>query len=282
MIEFLKLIFSKDFIANSKEIIAVLRRSKDWRKDIVKYSGVFFDKEKIESTVLIEESLKILKVKNWDEEEISETKFILNELLENSFTHGLPSKENSCLKAEITATSSFIKISISDFGLAFDLLKELNDQEAFNPNSDKHKGLSLINKITPEIYQEKGGNSNTIIVIKRQGLKPLKVEKENDILIFRVGNSTYINDTNFNIFVERLNSLASGNKIIIDFGSSRNMMLSRAYRDIRQSLVTAKIHGGIKIVVCGLENSPFVIKDYFEAKFPTFDTYEEALAYHYQ
>lgn len=280
MIELLKLLFSKDFISNAKDIVALIKRSKDWKKDIIKYSGTFYFKDKIDSTVLMNTSVKTIADKGWTNEEQQEARFILNELFENSFNHGTPSKERSYVNAELTITSTFFKLSISDFGIDFDLMKELTEQEAFNPNSDKHRGLSFINKLTPEIYQEKSTNKNTVIVIKRQGLKPLRVVKKGDILVFELGNSTYIDDSNFNTLIDRIKTLKIKEKIVIDFGSSKQMMISVAYRNIRQNLIDANIKSDVQISVCGMTTAPIVIREYFEKHFPTFETMEEAIAYH--
>ncbi|MDL2241068.1 ATP-binding protein, partial [Bacteroidales bacterium OttesenSCG-928-K22] len=274
MSELLKLLISKDFVSNAKDIIALMRRSKDWKKDIVKYNGLFYHQDKIESSVLIEESVKIAGSKGWSDEEQREAKFILTELFDNSFSHGLPSKEHSFINADIVISSTFLKLTLSDFGVTFDLIEELRNQEAFNPDSDKHKGLSFITKITPEIYQEKYANKNTIIVIKRQGLKPLRIRKQNDILVFEVSNSTYVNDNNLGVFVDKINALTSDSKIIIDFGSTRNMMITKMYREIRHTLQKVEQTANIKIAVCGLEEVPIAIRDYFSSRFPTFETFE--------
>ncbi len=280
MIEFFKLIFSRDFISNVKDIISLLRKSKEWKKDIVKLSGSFSYKDKIESTVLIDQSIKVLIMKGWSDEERNEIEFILSELFENSFNHSSPSKEFSSVDAEITITSTFFKLAISDFGVQFDLLQELKNQEALNPDSEKHRGLSFINKLTPEIYQEKRSSKNTIIVIKREGLKPLKVTKNGDVVIFKVGNSIYINDCNFSAFINRIKSLMKNEKVVIDFRGPRNMMSSMAYREIRKELIGAKMRSNLKISVCGLAGAPFAIREYFSKHFPEFNTLEEAVAYH--
>jgi len=280
MIEFLKFLFSKDFISNAKDILALLKKSKEWEKDIVRFSGTFYHADRIRSTVLVDQSVKELKKKDWNEEEQTEVKFIMNELFDNSFRYGLPDKELSSVYANITITSSFIEISISDYGVGFDLINELQAQEAFNPESDKHKGLSLINKITPEFYQEKAPNRNTVILIKREGLRPLKTYMKEDVLVFEVGNSYYIDDSNFSQFLDKIKSLTGNQKIIIDFGSTKSMMITRIYRGIRENLMDLSTKSDVRITVCGLYSAPFVIQEYFEKHFPTFDTQEEALLYH--
>lgn len=279
MLEFLKLVISKDFVTNSKEIINLLRRSKDWKKDITKYSGSFEYKDKIESSIFINKCIEILKAKYWNEDELNEVKFILNELFENSFEYGMPSKELGLIEANATLTSTFIKFSTTDLGLNFDLVKELQNQEIFNPESDRHKGLALISKITPEIIQEKTPRRNTIIVIKRQGLKPLKVRKENGIIIFEVGNSTYVNEDNFKILINKLQNITINQKVIIDFENSK-MLNSYIYRAIRKELLNSEQNKNANIVICGLNSSPFVIKEYFENKFITFDHITGAIIHH--
>lgn len=279
MLEFFKLIISKDFISNSKEILNLLRKSKDWKKDITKYSGSFEYIDKIDSTIFIKKSLDILKEKNWNVEEINEVKFILNELFENSFEHGMPSKENGLMEAHATITSTFIKFSTTDLGLNFDLIAELQRQEIFNPDSDKHKGLALISKITPEITQEVTPRRNTIIVIKRQGLKPLKIRKQNGVVIFEVGNSTYVNEDNFKFLIVKLKEISTNQKIIIDFENSQ-MLNSYIYRAIRKELLNSEQTKNLNIIICGLSAAPLVIQEYFESKFITFDHFTGAIRHH--
>lgn len=279
MLEFLKLLISKDFINNAKEIVNLLRNNKDWRKDIVKYSGDFEYKDKIESTIFINKCISIIAEKGWDIDEQIEVRFILNEIFENSFEYGMPSKELGLISASATITSSFIKFSTTDLGLGFDLNKELLNQEIFNPESDKHKGLAMVSRITPEIMQEKTPRRNTIIVIKRQGLKPLKIKKQNGIIIFHVGNSTYINEDNFKILIDKLKEIPNNEKVIIDFENS-NMLNSYIYRDIRKELLNTEQNQNANIIICGLSLAPFVIKDYFERKFITFDHLTGAIIHH--
>lgn len=279
MLEFLKLIISKEFVSNSKDIINLLRKSKDWKKDITKYSGSFEYKDKIDSSIFIAKCIELLKEKNWNDDELTEVKFILNELFENSFEYGMPSKELGLIVANATLTSTFLKFSITDLGLKFDLEKELQNQDIFNPESDKHKGLALISKITPEIIQEKTPRRNTIIVIKRQGLKPLKVSKQNGIIIFEVGNSTYVNEDNFKVLIKKLQDISTNQKVIIDFENSE-MLNSYIYRGIRKELLNSEQTKNANIVICGLNSAPFVIKEYFESKFITFDHITGAIIHH--
>lgn len=275
MFDLIKLLFSKDF----KDAVGLVRKSKDWKKDIVKYTGTFYSSEKLESTVLIDETLKILKAKNWTDTELTDAKFILRELFENSFSHGMPSADHSTVHADIVITSTFLKISLSDYGVHFDLIKELQNQEAFNPNSEKHRGLSLINSLTPEIYQEKLPEKNTVIVIKRQGLKPLRTRKEGNILVFEVSNSTYVNDSNYVAFVDRISKLVPDSKIIVDFGAINDVLSSRIIASVRDTLVKAQTTSNVNIAICGLNEAPHVIQDYFEKKFATFDKLSEAVDY---
>jgi len=278
-IDFFKLIFSKDFVSNSKEIISLLRRSKEWRKDIVKFDGTFSYGNQIESTIFIDRSIRVLKEKGWEEQEREEVKFIMRELFQNSFSYGLPSKEYSYVNTTAIITSTFIQFSISDCATNFALLAELQNQGAYDPESDKHKGLSFINKITPEFYQD-NTTVNTVVVIKRQGLRPLIVEKEGDVLLFKVGNSSYVDDRNCQLFIERLSKVTPKGKVIIDFGAARSLLGTRQIREIRQSLIEAQKASDLKIAVCGLEYAPYVVFEYFEKKFPVFMSIEDALNFH--
>ncbi|MFC1785644.1 ATP-binding protein [Candidatus Neomarinimicrobiota bacterium] len=98
----------------------------------------------------MEESLKLIENKKWVKSEVNEVSFILNELFDNSFQYGLPNSSHSFINAEVTATSTFIKLRLKDYGQDFNLEKELKIQEALIPDSKKHKGLALIHNITPE------------------------------------------------------------------------------------------------------------------------------------
>lgn len=270
MMEFIKLLLSKDFVSNFKEIITILRRSSEWRKDIVVYKGKFLNEEKDESQVLIKEALKMLRQKEWSEEETGEISFVLSEIIDNSFKYGIKNPEFGFVQCTLTITSSFIKMQISDNGVNFDLKEELRKQGAFEEKPDKHRGLSFVFKIAPEISQEKAGVTNTIIVIKRKGVKRFKFEKYKDIIIVNVGNNFGEDQTAFNSFVTRIQQLSSDSKIIInldtdDYSWHENM--SRAIRDIRTTLVKVQNEKGNNVVVCGLDYANFAVKEYFEKYF---------------
>ena len=275
MIELLKLLFSKD----AKELISILRSSKEWKKDIKKFSGKFQKKDKDESYVLIEWTIAELAKKNWSLEEQKESRFIISELINNSFEHGLPNKEYSVIDADILVTTSFLKVTLKDYGQNFDLEKELELQEAFNTDSKKHKGLSLINQITPEIYQEDSTTRNVIVTIKRKGLRPLKTEIIDGILVFKLGSVNYINEMNYKVFIDRLSKLKHETKIIIDFSEQSeyiNPILSRAMRTFEETLEKTIDSKNVRIAIIGLENEPWIIKEYFEKRFDVFESFLSA------
>lgn len=204
----------------------------------------------------------------------------------------MPSEEHSNIWAEIIITSTFIKLTLKDYGQKFDLNQELQKQEAFKPNSKLHKGLSLVNKITPELYQEDSFDKNIVIMIKREGSRPLKLIEKNNIIIFELGNGKYLNENNLKFFIERLNAIKDKSKILLDFDPIESdgeyqefkeahylFGPSFAIREIRQNLERIQEESNQNIAICGLDRVPFVIKEYFEASFPVFYLRTEAMFY---
>ena len=277
-LDFLKFIFSSEFRKGSSDLISVLKQSEDWKNDIKKLSGTFYHSDKDKSDVLIDRSLNILKSKGWKNREVSDVKFIFRELRDNAFLYGLPNKEYSSVNIDVTITSPYIRIAISDNG-KFDLKQELNSQEFSIKGSTQNKGLSLIYQITPELSQSQLPR-NTVVVIKRRGCNPLETEKRGDIVILKVGTTNYITDDNYSVFGEALHEFHNNQKIVVDFGSESTgfEMPTRVIRTARKEIGTA-IQSGSNVCICGLNNAPVSIKDYFSKEFHVEDCLDDAIEY---
>jgi anti-sigma regulatory factor (Ser/Thr protein kinase) len=282
MFEFLKLIISKEFISNSRDIISLIRKSKEWKKDIVIYSGKFSKSEEDESTVLIDKSISVLKDKGWSKEESTEVEFIAKEIVRNAFKYGIKNPETGMVFCKMTLTSSFAKILVEDNGVNFELLEELKMQDAFGFNKDKHKGLSFVCRITQEIKQEKSGINNRIIVIKRNGVRPLRIKKIEGISVFSIGEALEEDSKSYDKLLELLKLLLPNEKIIINFGSEARSMGSRVAVSLKEIFVPIQKEGRHNIAICGLENSTFAVYEYFEHYFPVFANLDEAIDFLHQ
>jgi anti-sigma regulatory factor (Ser/Thr protein kinase) len=282
MLEILKLIFSKEFIANSKEIISLLRRNKEWKKDITVYTGQFTDHEKDEADVLIDKSISILKEKGWSKEELTDVRFIAVEMVTNAFRHGIKNPEVGTVYCKMTLTSSFAKILVQDNGIDFELVDELKNQNAFGFEKEKHHGLSFVCRITQEIKQEKSGVHNTITVIKRNGVKPLRIKKVEGITVFLIGEAIDEDTKSYERLLKLVELLAPNDKIILNFGSDERSMGSRMSVSLKEVFVPIQNEFKNNIAVCGLENSTFAVQEYFEHYFPVFSTMDDAIDYFHQ
>lgn len=276
--DLIKLIFSKEFIQNAKTIIGILKKNKNWKKDIKVFSGTFYQNQRSDIDVLIDQSLAVLKSKGWEQDEINDTSFILQELVRNAFDYGLPDKEYSNVYVNITMATPFIRVSISDNG-TFNLKKELIEQEYTIPGSAKNKGLSFVFQITPELMQNEQPR-NEIIVIKRKGSKPLQKAYIGDILVLKVGTSNYITGDNYSFFANGLYELRNQRKIVVDFDSEEHgfTFVSRIVREARTEMDSA-MQSGSKVCICGLKNAPLPIKTYFAKLFHIEDDVESAILF---
>ncbi|MFC1785645.1 hypothetical protein ACFL0J_08495 [Candidatus Neomarinimicrobiota bacterium] len=120
-------------------------------------------------------------------------------------------------------------------------------------------------------------------MIKRAGLKKLEISEYDDIIIFKLGNDTYVNDLNYKRFIERFKALEKNTKIIIDFDEQdedRYVTRSLATRIITEALTNAIDKYDIKIAIIGLNSAPWVIRNYFKNNdFPIFERFVEAVTY---
>ena len=276
--EFIKLVSSKDFVQNAKSVISILRKNKEWKKDIVNYNGTFMFDARLDCDVLIERALTELSKKGWDPDEIDEVHFIITELVNNSFSYGLPNKEYSSVHVDIIITTPYVKISITDNG-SFNLKEELITQECTIPGSIHNKGLSFIFQITPEISQN-SLSRNEIVVIKRKGCRTIETEMFGDIVVLKVGTSRYITGDNYTCFGKELLGIQNKQKVVVDFSSEggRTMIWSRGARNARSEIGAAVVSGS-KVCICGLRKAPFPIRAYFLREFHVEDTLQAALNY---
>jgi len=243
------------------------------------YSGQFSDREKDEAEVRIDKSISVLKQKGWSKEELTDVRFIATEMVNNGFKHGIKNRQVGSIYCKLTLTSSFAKILVQDNGIDFELVDELKKQNAFGFDKEKHHGLSFVCRITQEIKQEKSGANNTITVIKRNGVKPLRIKKIEGVTVFLIGEAIEEDTKAYERLVKLVALLAPNEKVVLNFGSDERSMGSRIAVSLKEVFVPIQNEFKNNIVVCGLENSTFVVQEYFENYFPVLPTLDDAIDY---
>lgn len=275
----LKLIFSKDFRETFLDIFKLIRSSKEWKKDISVLTGKFSIKNQEETTLIIGKGIAVLKTKDWNENELKDVRFLYNEIVSNAFEHGIKNIDNGVVKIKMTLTPFYIKLEVTDNGKGFDLNQELVKQGAFEGDIEKSHGLSFVCRLTPEISQSKTEENHTVIVLRKQGIRPLKIRKVRDVTIFDFDGVFEDSGHYWNKFIEKVNLLKKKDKVILNFGANYSSAKSRAISSMTEEFKKVEKKNKVNIAVCGLDNLSYVIEEYFQFHFESFETIVEALDY---
>ena len=68
---------------------------------------------------------RILKTKEWNDNEFKDVRFLYNEIVTNAFEHGLKNITDGQVKIKMTLTPAYMKLEVTDNGKGFDLNQEL-------------------------------------------------------------------------------------------------------------------------------------------------------------
>jgi len=118
-----------------------------------------------------------------------------------------------------------------------------------------------------------------ITVVKRNGVKPLRIKKMEGITVFLIADSFEEDAKSYERLIKLVELLAPENKIILNFGSDERNMGSRIAVSLKEVFVPIQNEYKNNIAVCGLENSTFAVQEYFEHYFPVFPTLDDAIDY---
>lgn len=160
-IELLKLLLDKDLRSDIKDIIEKFKKSPEWKSDLITLKQKFGFDDIVSVETFIDFVLKLLKEKEWKDEEIEKIKFVFHELKNNAYKHAyrfMKLKVNIIVKL----SSKSISIKLRDNGKGFDLNFVLADQLSYP------KGLTYSKRASSDLYQI---DKNTIVAtfIKDEG-----------------------------------------------------------------------------------------------------------------
>lgn len=299
VLELLKMLLSKETYETTGEILRLIKRSPEWKKDLVIVEGKLSLSNKEQVQVLISHAVRLLASKKWDNEEIQSSRFVSLELVCNAFEHGLKQEPKGKIQVKIEVASNFFKIDVTDPGPGFNLSTELKRQGAKDRRSDKCRALGFIYRMMTDLFQDISGHRHTISAVLQKGYNPCEVEKLNNLTIFRFRGETQTSGYFWAEIVREIEELTPDCKVILDFTDvddistralSEILRLLAQYRWIENAqllreprpmdfLAIVSEGGKERVVVCGVENLNYVLRDFLKNQFRVFADKKEALKY---
>jgi hypothetical protein len=83
----------------------------------------------------------------------------------------------------------------------------------------------------------------------------------------------------WNKFIEKVNLLKKKDKVILNFGGNYSHAKTRCISSMTEAFKKVEKKNKVNIAVCGLDNLSYVIEEYFQFHFETFESLDEALNY---
>jgi anti-sigma regulatory factor (Ser/Thr protein kinase) len=295
----LKMLLSKETRETAGEILKLIKRSPEWKKDLVIAEGKFSSSNKEQVQVLISHAVRLLAGKKWDDEEIQRGRFVSLELLRNAFEHGLKQEPKGEIQVKIEVSSNFYRIDIIDPGHGFDLSAELQCQGAKDRYSNKCRALGFIYRMVTDLSQNISGHRHTISAVLQKGYNPCEVEKIDNITIFEFRGETQPSGYFWAEIVREIEELTPDHKVILDFTKvddistralSEILRLLTQYKWIEYGQMTrepkpmeflamVRENDKEKVVACGVENINYVLRDFLKTRFKCFPDKKQALKY---
>lgn len=302
LFDLFKMFLSRETRETASDVIKALKKTPEWKQDIVVIDEVFSLDEMDKSRILVNHMLKLLGAKKWDSDGIQRVQFTLLELIRNAFEHGCKNVLKGKIHIKSEVSSDYLKFEITDPGPGFDLSKELERQGAKNRYSSDCRALGFIYRMTTDLSQEISKKGHKISVTFGKDYNPCEVERIDHVAIFGFKGEIQPQGYFWAEIVREIQELPENFKVILDFSNVEDpstRILSEIMRLLDQYgwLEGAQIPQGpgvkdylstlgkdereetSKVVVCGCKNINYVLRDFLRTRFKVFPDRNAALEY---
>ena len=215
VIDLLKLLLSKDSRETVGFVLKKLRSAPEWRKDVVLLQEKFTRKQKLQIPVLVSHVVDLLSGKGWEYEDIQTAKFMLSELTDHAFEHGIQASPKAAVTVRVQASSDFIEMVVSDPGKGFDLQTEMETQQAADPHSQSCRALGFIYRWANELTQET--DPHAMRAYFRRQHKPCVVTRNGDCVTFGFQGETQPSGYFWAQIVNEIENLPENVGVVLDF-----------------------------------------------------------------
>ena len=122
LLDIARLLLQKDTREALKELVQLIRRHPEWKKDFVEIAEGFTAPEADKARVLVKFIAEVLAQKGWPSSRTGVVEYGIQELVDNAFTHGSrTATAGTCVRIKAVLTSHWAKCEVSDTGDGFDL-----------------------------------------------------------------------------------------------------------------------------------------------------------------
>lgn len=169
LIEFAKLIFQKDARDSIKELLALIKKNPEWKRDLVTLDEKFKDSDAARIQILTKFIRELLVQKGWHTKRAGIVEFAIQELSDNSCTHGTPidgSEGVMCIRAVVSG--EWVSCEVTDSGPGFDLAKALQAQAT----GEAH-GLLRVSALAARLSQL-SPNAVAVTIVRQPALIELR------------------------------------------------------------------------------------------------------------
>jgi anti-sigma regulatory factor (Ser/Thr protein kinase) len=298
LLEFLRLLVSKDTRETAKEVLRLVKRSPEWKKDIVLLEGKFPAGEEEHAKVMTSQAMRLLASKKFGNEQIQRARFVSLELIRNAFEHGLKRDQDGQIQVRIEVSSDFYRIGVTDPGSGFDLAEELSRQGAKDKRSERCRALGFIYRMVSDLSQDVSGGKHTVTALIRKGENPCEIERVGDVTIFRFKGEMQLSGYFWAEITREIEELPRTSRAVLDFAEvnevstrllSEIVMLLRRYERMERTErepgamdfldIISKVKKKPTVVVSGIGGLDYILREFLTNRFMVFPDVDGAIEY---
>jgi anti-sigma regulatory factor (Ser/Thr protein kinase) len=162
LLDFFKLLISKDSRESIASALAALKRSPEWKDRLLIIKEKFTGIQYAEALELIAFIIAIAGEKGWSDSECSRGELVLRELIDNAFIHGAKNQVKSWVKIQLTLSPETLSILVSDSSNGFNLASALL-------KADNASGIGLVKELSSRFTQPQPNTVHVLLDRRQKG-----------------------------------------------------------------------------------------------------------------
>lgn len=293
LIGVMKILLSSESRKTAAEILSVIKKSPEWKKDLMVVNESFSASKRPEMEILVDFLADLLASKQWDDDQVRSAHFVISELIQNALEHGLGDSKKRRIGVKARVSKNLFHIAVTDPGPGFNLQEELERQKNRPPEPGQTRALSFISQLTSSLEQT--FSPHKVSATMRRLEKACTIREEGATTIFSFQGEALPSGYYWAEVIARIQELEPERAIILDFSGVRRAptrfvsdleraLLEHEFKsEHRQRLKTTdfleEVPAGRKVAVVSIRDLLKPLQEFFKERFPVCESVDQALRF---
>lgn len=283
ILDWLKLLFDKENRDAIMRFYALIRREQEWERSIKTLTCKTEKVRDVKYSAFLASLRKDLEAAGYDNEDVRNVMFIVQELVTNAILHGQGGgKPFAAIRILIGGQDC--AIAVADGGAGFDLAGKLAGLEGRRDDTAVPHGIEAIHRVCPDIEQEQTSRGHSILVTYHRGAHPLAVKMQDNVVVVDCNISRNLSGGDMGVLRRCFADNLIRGRIVIRLAANQEddnrMADTRSTRRFDAQLAELIAdHCNVAVAIVGVETLAVPMREYLRGKFHCFEKLEDAVAF---